>query len=79
MPYREMKAQTLDEYDFMLKKSRAVGLLNAAIKRGQVKKTPCLVCGLAEVEGHHPNYDAPLDVVWLCKLHHVKVHHENGL
>lgn len=25
-------------------------------------------------EAHHPDYDRPLDVVWLCRAHHMQAH-----
>lgn len=45
-----------------------------ALKTGAIKRTPCLVCGEPKVEGHHPDYDRPLDVVWLCVPHHRQTH-----
>ena len=45
-----------------------------AIKVGKLVKTPCHVCGKEQVEGHHPDYSRPLDVVWLCKEHHLAIH-----
>jgi hypothetical protein len=45
-----------------------------AVRDGRLKKTPCMVCGALEVEGHHPDYSRPLDVVWLCMLHHKQAH-----
>lgn len=45
-----------------------------ALRRGRLHKTPCIVCGHFEVEGHHPDYDYPLQVVWLCKNHHTEIH-----
>jgi hypothetical protein len=45
-----------------------------ALKDGKLKKHPCLICGEVEVEGHHPDYSRPLDVVWMCKTHHLETH-----
>lgn len=45
-----------------------------ALRDGRIKKLPCWVCGSSEVEGHHPDYNAPLDVVWLCQAHHKEIH-----
>ena len=45
-----------------------------AVRVGKLVKGPCEVCGEALVEAHHPNYDRPLDVVWLCKKHHREIH-----
>ena len=45
-----------------------------AIRDGRIVKQPCAVCERTDVEGHHPDYDAPLDVVWLCLGHHKELH-----
>lgn len=44
-----------------------------ALKSGKLKKQPCFECG-APAEAHHPDYNRPLDVVWLCSKHHKAVH-----
>lgn len=44
-----------------------------ALRRGDLKKQPCCVCG-SDAEAHHPDYDRPLDVVWLCRPHHKQAH-----
>ena len=44
-----------------------------AFRRGKISKLPCFICG-SDAEAHHPDYDRPLDVVWLCKQHHREVH-----
>lgn len=44
-----------------------------ALKSGKITAMPCIVCG-ATAEAHHPDYSAPLDVVWLCPLHHKQTH-----
>ncbi|PYE13388.1 hypothetical protein C7410_14743 [Paraburkholderia silvatlantica] len=48
--------------------------LARAIQTGELKRHPCWVCGDAKVEGHHADYSRPLDVVWLCRLHHRQAH-----
>jgi hypothetical protein len=45
-----------------------------AIRDGKIKRWPCQVCGHEYAEGHHPDYDRPLDVVWLCVKHHKETH-----
>lgn len=44
-----------------------------ALRAGLVKPLPCWVCG-EKAEAHHPDYSAPLDVVWLCRSHHKQAH-----
>jgi hypothetical protein len=45
-----------------------------AIRRGDLFRAPCVICGNPKSHGHHDNYDRPLDVVWLCQPHHVERH-----
>lgn len=46
-----------------------------AIKKGFLVKQPCVICNTNEdVEAHHEDYTKPLDVVWLCRLHHMQHH-----
>lgn len=56
------------------KKVKAHGVLNYAIKMGRVSRTPCHCCGDERTQAHHPDYDRPLDVVWLCDEHHKQAH-----
>lgn len=55
------------------KRRAAQVALNNALRDGRVKKFPCMVCGF-DAEAHHPDYDSPLDVVWLCSTHHKQAH-----
>ena len=55
------------------RKAAAVAVGNA-VKAGRIQKHPCFICGSEKVQGHHPNYDAPLDVIWLCVPHHRAAH-----
>lgn len=59
------------------KRSRAVSKLGAAIERGAiVRPTVCEKChkNKDKIEGHHFDYDKPLDVIWLCISCHRKLH-----
>ena len=45
-------------------------------QRKLVKK-PCEKCGTTKmIHGHHEDYSKPLEVVWLCPLHHAMRHKE---
>lgn len=44
-----------------------------AIKRGVLVRQPCEVCG-AKGLAHHDDYTKPLEVRWLCPLHHARHH-----
>lgn len=48
--------------------------VQCALRRGDLVKLPCIICGSDSVEAHHPDYSRPLDVVWLCVLHHRQTH-----
>lgn len=52
---------------------RAQSMVQHALRSGKLKKQPCWVCGEKAV-AHHPDYDRPLDVVWLCQPHHKQTH-----
>lgn len=49
--------------------------VECAIAAGRLKRQPCAVCGSHESHAHHPDYSRPLDVIWLCRLHHNRHHH----
>lgn len=50
-----------------------------AIKRGELKRGSCQVCGTdAHVHAHHDDYSKPLDVRWLCREHHREHHAAPG-
>lgn len=41
-----------------------------ALRNGTLIKTPCF-CDEKKVEAHHEDYSKPLEVEWLCKIHHM--------
>lgn len=45
---------------------------NRAVLSGKLKRENCF-CGLS-AQAHHDDYNKPLDVKWLCKLHHEEYH-----
>lgn len=47
---------------------------SAAIQMGKIVRQPCRDCGSKKAQGHHPDYFKPLDVVWLCRPHHLEEH-----
>lgn len=53
-------------------KSFARGKVTYAIRVGILVKEACY-CGETKVEAHHPDYSKPLEVIWACKRHHVKL------
>lgn len=55
-------------------RDKANTAVSNAIRLGKLIPQPCFICGESKVQGHHPDYSAPLDVVWLCKKHHVETH-----
>lgn len=50
-------------------------ILGNAIRDGKIIREGCRVCG-DKAHGHHENYDKPLEVVWLCAVHHSQRHKE---
>lgn len=48
-----------------------------AIRDGRLVRQPCEVCGATRhIHGHHDDYSKPLDVRWLCPVHHAARHAE---
>lgn len=74
--YYENNKGKLQEYDRRQdpKKRSARNKLNAAIRNNQITRQPCEVCGKEKVDAHHDDYDKPLEVRWLCRTHHSRLH-----
>lgn len=53
-----------------------------AIRSGRLKPSRCEVCGAwrlrsdgkRDIVAHHDDYNKPLDIRWLCKVHHAEWH-----
>lgn len=76
--YKERIAQNLRrnraEYATNPAKIIARQQVSNCIRDGKMKKQPCSVCGSENAQAHHTDYSKPLDVVWLCTVHHFKQH-----
>ena len=59
-------------------KAKARSIVSGAIRAGKLVKKPCEICDDTNVEAHHPSYDKPLDVMWLCQKHHSDWHKNHG-
>lgn len=57
---------------------KAQNAVNNAIRDGRLVKRPCEVCYNTNVHAHHDDYNKPLEVRWLCPIHHKEWHDKNG-
>jgi hypothetical protein len=57
---------------------RAQHSLYKALKSGKLRRPDtCELCGeIEKTEGHHPDYNNRLSVMWLCRACHVYIHEE---
>jgi hypothetical protein len=78
---RNRRLEAVREYDRM----RGIGKIRDPEKEAARRKVrvlinqlggrpPCEVCGALSAEAHHKDYSRPLDVVWLCRKHHMELH-----
>lgn len=44
------------------------------LKSGALTRQACEVCGHPKTDAHHDDYSAPLQVRWLCRQHHTRLH-----
>lgn len=57
-------------------KYKAHVMTSNAIRDEKIIPLPCLKCGEPVTEAHHPNYDEPMNIVWLCPTHHRQLHNQ---
>ncbi|WP_334181065.1 hypothetical protein [Pseudomonas nitroreducens] len=62
-------------------KSPAHDALNNEIRDKKLIRSPCCTApgcfSTKNIQGHHPDYDQPLSVVWLCAACHSQLHKEH--
>lgn len=57
-------------------KYKARTAVNNAVRDKRLKKEPCVICGNIRSTAHHEDYSKPLNVIWLCHLHHNRMHYK---
>jgi hypothetical protein len=48
--------------------------VSTAIASGKLIAKPCERCGADKSQAHHDDYQKPLEVRWLCAIHHAEFH-----
>lgn len=88
--YRKLNRKKIRKYlrEYMRRERKILGYLahttakkyyarkkvQRAVLLGKIKKLPCEKCGNEKSVAHHPNYNYPLKVKWLCISCHNKLH-----
>jgi DNA-binding NtrC family response regulator len=62
-----------NQFDRMTK-AKAQQMAKRFIADSGMALGPCVVCGDPESEGHHPDYNKPLQITALCRKHHSEIH-----
>lgn len=76
--HREYKRRYMRQYRRLAKdkiKRLARSEVNKAVQAGRmIRPDNCTSCGgKGKIEGHHPDYNKPLEVQWLCAACHGKL------
>tara|TARA_R110000803_G_C11758237_1_gene293552 strand:- start:45 stop:473 length:429 start_codon:yes stop_codon:yes gene_type:complete len=59
--------------------NKARNMVSNAVRDKRLFREPCEVCNTEiSVHAHHDDYSKPLNVRWLCAVHHFEWHSENG-
>lgn len=63
--------------DKFRKQNRARATIYRAIKKGTLKRQICSIkkCKIIG-QAHHPDYDFPSEIIWLCVKHHIQLHNK---
>lgn len=70
---RENRPAHSEFTDEQRKKANCRSYSHVLRDRGHLVKKAC-ACGELEVEMHHPDYDDPRTVVWICRECHLELH-----
>lgn len=75
---RENRPKHRDLMPLAKKKANCRAYANVYFNRGKIDVTGCKICG-DKAEKHHENYDKPLEILWLCRKHHLELHNKTEL
>lgn len=53
-------------------------VVREAVRKGILVKPVIARCGHSRPEAHHPDYNRPLDVLWLCRPCHQELHRQEA-
>jgi len=74
--YKKTRYESIKKYrERNPEKYKAHRIIQYQLRKGYIKKLPCAICGDIKSEAHHPDYDYPLNVIWLCSKHHKEEHY----
>jgi hypothetical protein len=68
------RRQKMKSTELGRRKIMAPHVTSYRIKSGKLRREPCVICGNAKSQGHHPDYSKLDQVVWLCALCHTHLH-----
>ena len=58
-------------------KKRCSQMVASARRSGKLIPQPCRNCGATQnIHAHHPDYNKPLDIVWLCQKCYADLHNK---
>ncbi len=60
-------------------KRQAQEQVHRSIASGKLIRKPCAVCNNTKTDAHHPDYSKPLEVIFLCRKHHIEIHRKERL
>lgn len=63
----------LDRVDTLTHRQANI-IFGNAVRDGRIIRKPCQICGKENAQGHHEDYNKPLDVFWVCTRHHQDRH-----
>lgn len=78
----EIRVRSYERHLLHPERIKAVSELNHAIEAGRIARPEiCSTCDQKSefpIEGHHPDYSKPLEVIWLCKSCHSELHRNSS-